>query len=108
MQSSHACINFIFENHNKGDPWFYSSNTLVQLEVKNEEQLKLLIEKCQFHQLDHTVFREPDLGNAITAIAIEPSDRTRRLTSNIPKLFKNKINKDVSTNKNNGYESQSS
>lgn len=106
VQSCHAAINFIFEHPGRGDPWFHNSNTLVQLEVNNEEQLKLLIRKCQQLDLCYTVFREPDIGNQITAVAIEPSDITRKLVRNIPLLFKDKIIDNVSSTKNSSYESK--
>ena len=91
VQSTHAAINFIFEHPGRAGPWFHNSNYLIQLELKNEKQLKLLIDKCEQYQLAYTVFREPDIGNQITAIAIEPSLITQKLVSKIPLLFKNKI-----------------
>lgn len=105
VQSTHAAINFVFEHPARAGPWFSSSNTLVQLELKNEKQLKLLIEKCQYHQLECSVFREPDIGNQITAVAIQPSPITQKLVQKIPLLFKNKTNTDVSITENNGHES---
>lgn len=90
MQSAHAAINFTFEHPSRAGPWFKESNYLVQLEVKNENQLRLLIRKCQQLDLAYTVFREPDIGNQITAIAIEPSPITQKLVSKIPLLFKSK------------------
>ena len=92
VQSTHAAINFIFEHPGRAGPWFNNSNYLVQLEVKNENQLKLLMQNCDRLQLAYTAFREPDIGNCITAIAIEPSPLTQKLVSKIPLLFKNKIN----------------
>lgn len=110
VQSTHAAINFIFENYSRAGPWFYNSNYLVQLEVSNEKQLKLLIQKCDQNQLVYTVFREPDIGNQITAIAIEPSKQTQKLVSKIPLLFKVKIKQNETEQncpQNNGYKSQS-
>jgi len=92
VQSTHAAINFIFEHPGRAGPWFYNSNYLAQLEAKDESHLERLIEKCIKLELIHTVFREPDIGNQITAIAIEPSNLTRKVTSNLPLLFKNKTN----------------
>jgi hypothetical protein len=51
------------------------------------------MQNCDRLQLAYTAFREPDIGNEITAIAIEPSPLTQKLVSKIPLLFKNKINK---------------
>ena len=36
-------------------------------------------------------FYEPDLDNDLTAIAIEPSSRARRLVSSLPLMLKNCI-----------------
>ena len=38
--------------------------------------------------IKHTVFREPDINNEITAIAFEPSDSARKLTSSCALLGK--------------------
>lgn len=90
VQSTHAAINFIFEHYGRASPWFNESNYLVQLEVKTEQDLIDLVEKFEKNNLHYTVFREPDIGNQITAIAVEPSKITQKLVSNIPLLFKNK------------------
>lgn len=107
VQSTHAAINFIFEHPGRASPWFNESNTLVQLELKDEKQLKLLIQKCEQLGLCYTVFREPDIGNQITAVAIEPSPLTQKLVAKLPLLFKDKIYNNVSSTKNNGHEGQS-
>ena len=95
VQAAHAAIDFIFQYPNKASPWHSISNYVVILSVENEEELKNFITKCEYKLLDHTVFREPDLDNEITAIAIEPCRDTQKLTSNLPLLFKNKINESV-------------
>ncbi len=92
VQSTHAAINFIFEHPDRAGPWFQNSNYLAQLEAKDERHLMSLIRKCEEYKLLYTVFREPDIGNQITAIAIEPSEMTKKVVSNLPLLFKNKIN----------------
>jgi hypothetical protein len=90
VQSAHAAINFTFEHPSRAGPWFKDSNYLVLLELSNESQLKLLLMNCDRHNLAYTAFREPDLGNEITAVAIEPSEITQKLVSKIPLLFKSK------------------
>lgn len=93
VQSIHAAINFTFEHPNRAGPWFTNSNYLVSLAVENEKDLKSLIRDCCRNELAITVFREPDIGNQITAIAIEPSPITQKLVRKIPLLFKSKIKK---------------
>lgn len=90
VQSTHAAISFIFEHPGRAGPWFKNSNYLILLEVKDLEELKTLIQKFQYHRLLHTVFKEPDIGNEITAVAVEPSEKTQKLVSRIPLLFKDK------------------
>jgi len=89
VQSTHAAINFIFEYPDRAGPWFQNSNYLVQLEANNERHLISIIRKCEECKLLYTVFREPDIGNQITAIAIEPNEKTKKVVSNLPLLFKN-------------------
>ncbi len=90
VQSTHAAINFCFEHRNRAGPWFENSNYLVQLSTSNEAELLKLIEKCDKLEISYTVFREPDLNDSITAIAIEPSPLTKKVVSHLPLLFKNK------------------
>lgn len=89
VQSSHAAINFIFEHPDRAGPWFKDSNYLVQLSTVDEQSLLKLIEKCEYNKIKYTAFREPDIDNQITAIAIEPSLITQKMVSNLPLLFKN-------------------
>ena len=90
VQSAHAAIDFCFEHPSRAGPWQKESNYLVLLSLNNEEQLKLLIRNCERLDLRHTVFREPDIGNLITAVAIEPSEKTQKLVSRIPLMLKQK------------------
>jgi len=38
------------------------------------------------------LFFEPDIGNQLTAIALEPSERAGKLTSNLPLALKDLTN----------------
>lgn len=87
VQSSHAAIQFIFEHPETSQAWF-KDPYLVQLSVENEEALIRLMYKLEKSQIKFSVFREPDLDNQITAIAIEPSEKTRRLISHLPLMLK--------------------
>jgi len=68
--------------------WHKQSNYLVFLTVADEEQLIKLISKAILMGIKHTVFREPDLDDQITAVAFEPSEQARKLTSSCPLLGK--------------------
>jgi len=78
---------FFVEHHQISNYW-YNDPYLAQLSVENEEELYSLISKLEKNHLKFVVFREPDIRNQITAIAIEPSDKTRRLTSSLPLMLK--------------------
>ena len=87
VQSTHAAIQFVFEHPEIAQIWF-KDPYLAQLSVENEEQLHELIYKLQKNHIKYSIFREPDLDNQITAIAIEPSEQTRRLLSSLPLMLK--------------------
>lgn len=88
VQSGHAAIQFQYDFPDIASNWYNKSNYLVYLSVENEEKLQELIAKLEKSQIKYSVFREPDLDNQITSIAIEPSDKTRRLVSNLPLMLK--------------------
>jgi hypothetical protein len=72
--------------------WHEISKYLALVSVKNESELEKLISKCNLLDIKYSEFREPDIGSQITAIAVEPSERGRKLLSNLPltlKDFKN-------------------
>jgi len=68
--------------------WHSQSNSLVCLSVKDEKALLALSEKLSLEGIKHVLFREPDIENQITSIAIEASDRARKICSNMPLALK--------------------
>jgi hypothetical protein len=103
VQSTHAAINFTFEHPSRAGPWFLNSNYLVLLETKDEKELRKLIQKCERQEIAHTVFREPDIGDEVTAVAIEPSPQTQKLVAKLPLLFKRN---NYEQQDNNGHQSK--
>lgn len=87
-QACHAAIDFQHEHPEEAREWQTKSNYLALLTVADEEALIKLISKALVSGIKFTLFREPDLGNEITAVAFEPSDRGRKLTSSCPLLGK--------------------
>ena len=87
VQSTHSIIQFAFEQPKIAKEW-YKDPYLAVLSTQDENSLKQLISKAKEKGIKVSIFREPDIGNAITAIALEPSDATRRLTSSLPLALK--------------------
>ena len=107
VQSTHSIVKFVFEHPEISGIWF-KDPYLAQLSVENEDALKHLIHKLQKSNIKYSIFREPDLGNQITAIAIEPSDKTRKLISHLPLMLKeynifNKLDKKTFKEKEDSY-----
>jgi len=58
------------------------------LSVEGESALMLLISRLEQENIRHVVFKEPDIGNQITSVCIEPSDKARALCSGLPLALK--------------------
>jgi len=83
VQSIHAAIQFQHEHPEYAECWYKESNYLGFLSVLNEEELNILIEKAAEKDIKISVFREPDIENEITAIAIAPGTASKKLCSNL-------------------------
>ena len=88
MQSAHAAIQFQHDYPSIATKWNSESKYLVMLSVQDKDSLLNFLEKIRAKNINVSVFVEPDIGNEITAIALEPTDKARRLCSNIPLMFK--------------------
>jgi len=88
VQSGHAAIQFQHEHPELAKNWFHNSNYLIFLSVNNEEELKSLIDRAITQNITVSVFREPDINNEITAIALQPCDESRKFTSGLPLMGK--------------------
>ena len=88
VQASHAAIEFIFEHPEIAHDWYNISKYLVFLSVKNLDELVELSEKLSYKGIKHSKFYEPDIGNELTAIALEPTSKARKLVSSYPLLLK--------------------
>lgn len=83
VQSMHALRQFTAEHPEIDKEWFEQSNYLGLLSVANEYELNQLIEKALTQGIKFSVFKEPDVDNEITAIALEPGTKTKKLCANI-------------------------
>lgn len=88
VQSAHAAIDFQHQFPQISQNWNKLSNYLILLSVDNEDSLKHQIQKIIKFNLSHVVFKEPDMDNQITAVCIEPSEKSRKLFSHLPLTLK--------------------
>jgi peptidyl-tRNA hydrolase len=88
VQSIHAAIQFGIEHYETHKEWYEKSNYLGFLSVSNEEELIRLANKATMLEIKCSMFREPDLDNQVTAIAIAPGKRSKKLCSNLKLALK--------------------
>ena len=60
--------------------------------MPDESKLESYIEKFHKCGMLYSIFREPDFGNIITSITVEPTERAHKLTAHLPLMLKTKIN----------------
>lgn len=87
-QAAHALREFVDRHPDKDAEWHETSNTLVLLTVSSEPELETLLDHAQDLRISCSWFYEPDLENALTAIALEPGEKSIRLCRNLPLLGK--------------------
>lgn len=73
VQAAHAALDFAIAHPSLTAAWHSTSNTLVILVVPDELALGWLEQDAQAAGLRVASFHEPDLGDALTAVAIEPA-----------------------------------
>ena len=81
-QACHALRAFVDEQPELEREWFLGANNLVVLEVPDEPALAALRARSEARGLRSAIFREPDLGDAVTALALEP--RAKGLVRRLP------------------------
>jgi peptidyl-tRNA hydrolase len=84
VQAAHALTEFIFQHPTKAERWKQESNTLVMLAAPDERSLNDVIERATRHDIHLSVFYEPDLHDALTAVALEPGDQSHKLCRGFP------------------------
>lgn len=87
-QACHALREFAAEHPEIEARWFRESNNIVILQIESEERLLALVARAEATGTPYAAFREPDLGNALTALSIGPSGH--RLVSSLPLALRTK------------------
>lgn len=88
VQAGHSAIKFQHDFPEISKKWFNESSYLIYLSIENQCELLKLIQKLEKLQIKFSAFIEPDMGGEITSICIEPSEKTRRITSSMPLMLK--------------------
>jgi hypothetical protein len=83
-QIAHVIAEFVLHNPRIAEKWHGLSNSLIVLEAKDARALSELQEKALSRGIHVHEFREPDLGDEITALAFEPHPGSKKLLSNLP------------------------
>ena len=83
VQSCHAVADFAARHNEEFNEWQFKSNYLCCLEA-SQLQIDKTISKLDELKIKYSVFLEPDIGNEMTAIAIEAIPRQQH-----KQLFKN-------------------
>ena len=81
-QSCHVVFSFSQEHPNETKTWMNNSNYIAVLNSPDEDDLLLLIERAQLKGIKCSIFMEPDIGDQITAVALEPGSKSKKLCSN--------------------------
>ena len=84
VQAAHAFREFAERHSALEREWYRTSNHLALLAVKNEAELAALLRAAIDRDVAVAAFREPDLGNALTAIALAPCAHARAICRRLP------------------------
>ncbi len=90
VQSMHALRQFTAEHPEIDKAWFEQSNYLGLLSVQNEQELMQLLERAAEQGISASAFREPDIDNQMTAIALSPGPKSKKLCSRLPLALRGK------------------
>lgn len=83
-QSNHAAMEFAAQYPAEFLEWHRKSNFIIILNCQNEQKLVEFAQKLRDKGIKFSEFREPDIGNELTAIAICPGPEIRRVCSGLP------------------------
>lgn len=84
VQSVHGMRQWVEEHPEEDDRWFKESNYIALLSVPTENDLVEMIKKASSQGVKFSVFQEPDIDNAITAIVLEPGKKSKKLCRGLP------------------------
>jgi hypothetical protein len=81
-------VEFLLRYPQSAAHWHAHSNRLIFLSVADVSALQTLHERLLDAGLCCAAFHEPDIGDALTAIAVEPSPLVRKYCGGLPLCLK--------------------
>jgi peptidyl-tRNA hydrolase PTH2 len=95
VQASHAIADFIFQYPEEARLWHDNSNYLIILTVPTEQDLRNLPKTLGLLGIRYTLFTEPDIDNAPTALALCPGPNVKKFCQGFPLALSDKrVSKD--------------
>lgn len=83
-QTAHAVANFARFDSDAFINWHIQSQYLVALQTSCPETLEALLSRALAAELTVHPFREPDIGDQLTALAFTPDPRNKRFLARLP------------------------
>lgn len=87
-QACHSIIGFQLKFPNIIKTWEYESNTIVILQIENLEKLMNLLNSAHYENIKCFGFYEPDMNDELTAIVLEPTEKSKYLCANLKLALK--------------------
>ena len=91
-QSCHASFQFALDYPEITSQWMQQSNYICILEALDEAALHALIAEATKQEIKFSIFREPDMGDQITAITFAPGIESKKLCAKLKLALSNKGN----------------
>lgn len=82
-QAVHGALEFAAAHPATWAEWRERSNTVAIL-AANAERLASIRHDADVWDVRHATFNEPDMGGALTAVAMEPGRATKRMCAGLP------------------------
>ena len=76
VQACHAALQFAHEHDLVFRDWVRLSNYLIIKEAPDEAALRAVVDRARLRGHKHSLFTEPDYGDSLTAVAVEPDGRS--------------------------------
>ena len=88
-QTLHAGLQFALDYPEEFKKWDKESKSVVCLSVADETELKTIVDRINPQISEHiSLFREPDLNDELTSIAIYAPYEVRKKLSSLPSALK--------------------